>query len=107
MADESANKSIQRGGLINKTLVNIPKKDLIERKESPQRGRRSASCGSSSPSFMPEISELNACSFKSDQASIADWLELFEKNEDGLVNGEADENLFKIINKDMLLPPQC
>ena len=107
MADESAQQSVHRSGLINKTLANIPKKDLIEQKESPQKGRRSVSCDSSSPSFMPEISELNACSFKSDQASIADWLELFEKNEDGLVNGESDENFFKIINKDMLLPLQC
>ena len=107
MADESANQSLHRGDLVNKTLMNIPKKDLLEEKESPQKGRRSVSCGSSSPSLIPELSELKACSFKSDQASIADWLELFEKNEDGLVDGEADENFFKIINSDMLLPLQC
>ena len=53
---------------------------------------------------MPEISELNGCSFKSDQASIADWLELFEKNEYPLVNAEADENFFRIINNDQLFP---
>ena len=104
MAYESANQSIYRGDHANQTLMNIPKKDLVEEKESPQKGRRNAACGSSSLSFNPEISELNACSFKSDQASIADWLELFEKNEHPLVDVESDENFFRIINNDQLFP---
>ena len=105
MADDSAQQSNKE--LLNKTLITVPKQDLIVQKQSPSKGRRSVSCGSnSSPSFGPDISELNALSFKSDQASIADWLELFEKNEDG-IDGEDNENFFDIINKENLLLHEC
>ena len=93
-----------KGTYANRIVVNVPKTDLINEKNTPLKGRRSASCGSNdiSPSFGQEISELNANSFKSDQASIADWVELFDKNEFQIDGGEPDENLFRQINSEQL-----
>ena len=76
--DETGKKSVMQTEVAaNKTLMSIPKSDLFENNQSSQKGRRSASCGSS-PCLSVDVSELNKYSFKSDQASIADWLELNE-----------------------------
>ena len=57
------------------------------------------SCESNSPSFGNDISELIDYSVKSDQASIADWLELLERNE----NCEIEGDFFQMINKEQLI----
>ena len=96
--DESAKASGQRMEFVpNRSFVSIQKSDLLEKVQSPQKGRRSASCGGS-PCFSAEVSELKAYSFKSDQASIADWVELFEKNECLFGDEVLDENFFNLIN---------
>ena len=78
--------------------------DLAEEQNSSPKGRRSASCGSNcSPHFGQDIAAINAySSYKSDQASIADWVDLLEGHEFQFDDGEPVEHLFRIINSDEL-----
>ena len=103
-ADASASKSVSHNIFIN-TFQNVSSMvDLDVDQNSSPKGRRSASCGSSSHHRIGQgMSEIKAfSSFKSDQASIADWVELFGKNAEFAVDEGSVENLFKSINSEAL-----
>ena len=102
-ADESMSRSASLG-FPDEAQPNAPRLDLAEEQNSSPKGRRSASCGSNcSPRFGQDIAAINAySSFKSDQASIADWVDLLEGHEFQFDDGEPVEHLFRIINSDEL-----
>ena len=82
-ADISAGKQSKQSlnrSQAKKVPVNVSEFDL-KKDKSARQSKRSVSCESNSPNFGNEISELIDYSVKSDQASIADWLELLERND--------------------------
>ena len=74
----------------------------LKKVSSAKKSKRSVSCESNSPSFGNEISELIDYSVKSDQASIADWLELLERNEHHIGDCDIEGDFFQMINKEQL-----
>ena len=88
----------------NVTVAEIRPQDLFVDKESPSKSRRSVSQESSCRGELAldfNFSELSCGNIKSDQASIADWVDLFEKNQ-SIIKPETDENFFNLVNTEHL-----
>ena len=82
--NQSANQSFVKANNNGcATKLDEPQQDLISIKESVSKSRRSASHESSCKSIKMDLnfSELSNHSIRSDQASVADWVEFFKNAE--------------------------